>query len=168
MSNLQFTDQQLRNLDTLETFVTELEKKLGYEALGEIYPEICTNVLRPNGKSRYQQKLKNVHVLTFKTECYKLKLIPSTENCIEVYWIEVKDTERCRGLGSELMNTILDISDELNIKVKAIPCDMMGDGTIEVLYRIRNWYRSLGFKPSKIEPASYHYLPKKNLVEQEN
>ena len=167
MNNHNFTDQQLRNLDTLETFVTKLEQELGYEALAEIYHSMETNVLRRK-KSRYKQVWNNVHVLTFETECYKLKLIPSTENCIEVYWIEIKDTERCKGLGSELMNTILDISDELNIKVKAIPCDMFGDGKIETLYRIRNWYRSLGFKPSKIEPAAYYYTPQKNLVEQEN
>ena len=45
------------------------------------------------------------------------------------------------------MNTILDVSDELGIGVKLIPVDF--DNTerkIENLYRLRNWYKSFGFK----------------------
>lgn len=167
MKEITLTKQQELNLQTLEMFSQKLESKLGYQPAAEVFKELKTSVWKSK-RSRYVQTIPQAFVLTFETECYKLQLIPSSQNCVEVYWIEIKDEQRCKGIGSELMNTILDIADELNIKVKAVPCDMFGDGQVKVLYRIREWYRSLGFKPSIIENCVYFYTPNKVLAEQKN
>jgi len=78
-------------------------------------------------------------------ENYRLSLLPNNSNSIEIWWIQVY--KKGKGFGTNLMNIILDISDELGIGVKVIPVDFdTEDENIEHLYRLRSWYKSFGFK----------------------
>ena len=50
-----------------------------------------------------------------------MSFIPSSENEIELFKIEVNDRYRKSGVGTEILNLILDTSDELNIGLKLLP-----------------------------------------------
>ena len=82
--------------------------------------------------------------MEFKNEDYRLSLIPHNSNTIEIWWIQVYT--KGNGLGTDIMNIILDISDELGIGVKVIPVDIDNKECKKGnLYRLRDWYKSFGF-----------------------
>ncbi|WP_289063843.1 hypothetical protein [uncultured Zobellia sp.] len=75
---------------------------------------------------------------------FRLSLIPNNNHSIEIWWIQVYN--KGNKLGTEIMNKILDVSDELGVGVKVIPVDIDNpDGKVRNLYRLRDWYRSFGF-----------------------
>jgi hypothetical protein len=59
--------------------------------------------------------------ILIRTKKWTLVFTEGSEKEIELFKIEIKDPYRRTGVGTELMNNILDVSDELNIGVKLIP-----------------------------------------------
>jgi len=146
-----------------ENFVEQVEKKLCKEPLCEIWAEVQTNVLNYKSSKRYIETKLNCPIATFETSSYILRFIPDGNQSVELYWIET--TKKGNGLGTDLMNIILDISDEMNIKIKAIPSDFdeyKGSNKIPgkgYLPELRDWYRSFGFKSTIISPCVFYYTP---------
>ena len=112
-------------------------------------------IFRTKGVS-YQMKIKN--------EDYRLSLIPNNSNSIEVWWIQVY--KKGNGLGTDIMNNILDVSDELGIGVKVIPVDIDSEEFVKGnLYRLRGWYRSFGFKSRNFERTpELYYEPQREQI----
>lgn len=154
-----FIEKHQDKVRTLEIFGKKLENILGVSPLPYV-TMTETGVLSPKGKW-YRELKKDVFVLDFRTDCYKLLLTTHNENTIELNWIEVNSDKRCKGSGTELINILLDISDETGISVRTIPADIDNpEGDIEVLYRLRRWYKSFGFKPSTLTPSVFYYKQK--------
>ena len=64
---------------------------------------------------------KDSFLMEVSSEKWILLFIPSSENEIELFKIEVNDRYRKSGVGTEVLNLILDTSDELNIGLKLLP-----------------------------------------------
>jgi len=146
-----------------ENFLQQVEKKLCQQPVCEIVPKVQTDVFNFKSTKRYIETKLNCPIATFETTSYILKFIPDGNQSVELYWIET--TKRGNGLGTDLINVILDISDEMNVKIKTIPADfdkykdsdkIHGRG---YLPELRDWYRSFGFKSTIISPCVFHYTP---------
>jgi len=149
------------NSELMEMFVSELSKKVQFNSInGEINKQLVTEVL--DFKNRRYREVKNrVPQLNMENECIKLSFIPCNNNTIELFWIETL-TEKCQGYGTEIMNHILDVADELGINVRTIPADFNHDAQTfteskKMLNRLRAWYESFGFtneyKNNKKQPT---------------
>jgi hypothetical protein len=144
-------------VELLSMFGDEIRMKLDVPLsnIGTYVTNIHTEVASGNG--RYSEKKHQTPMFELKTDCFRLAFTKHSDDTIELYWIEVFD--KCKGMGSELMNIILDTADEMGVNVRCIPTDMKGDGNIKTLYRIRDWYRSFGFEAGKLAKAVFTYSP---------
>ena len=69
-------------------------------------------------------------------------------DCIELWWLEV--TKKNAGLGTEIMNAILDTIDELSMKLYLTPVPFAAQARTKkdyanAFYRLRNWYDIIWF-----------------------
>jgi hypothetical protein len=141
---IKINNSQLTKLELLEIFVINLSSKLGLEPSDfiPIKDRTFCNVLHGN-KVYTETGIK--HTLGYINNDYRLIFSESNENTVELYWIQMFN--KGLGLGSEIMNTILDLSDEFGIRIRVIPVDIDNyERKIKNLFRLRNWYRSFGFK----------------------
>ena len=77
-------------------------------------------------------------------------------NCMFLEHIEVD--KKSKGLGTHIMNIILDVCDEINESLTCVPTDIKGKpGKLE---KIRSWYSSLEFKKVINNSIFYRYSPK--------
>jgi len=131
-------------LETLNKFRVNLCEKIGIKSSdwNDYFFEKrlsvnCNNKIFSTSGESFQME--------YRTQKFRLGLIPMNNDSIEIWWIEVFN--KGTGLGSEIINNILDVSDQLGIGVKVIPVDFDNqEGKIENLYRLRDWYRSFGFE----------------------
>ena len=73
---------------------------------------------------------------------------------IELWWMETKT--KGQGMGTVLLNQVLDVADEMGIKITLCPIPQ-GDMSISTL---RNWYSEFEFKGNKFNPYMT-YKPQK-------
>lgn len=144
-------------IETLELFADTVRERLGvgYEQVTCYISDIQTSVCRVNARGRYEETKPKCAVFSMTTDCFRLDLIQHNSKCVEIYWIETYD--RCKGQGTDIMNTILDVADELQIDVRAIPADFDSGGDFRLLVRLRDWYRSFGFVASKFNREVFMY-----------
>ena len=101
----------------------------------------------------------DTYAVEFTTNEYSVTFCPSNEGCVELYKIEVKKP-KC-GIGKNLLNLILDVCDNMNIKCILIPVgefiNRYGKSTpTNVLIQ---WYGSFGFKKNMLTHY-FIYTPK--------
>jgi len=85
-------------------------------------------------------------------ECYDNNIT----NGMFLEHIEVDN--KSKGLGTLIMNIILDVCDEMKESLTCVPTDIVGKtGKLD---KIRNWYSSLEFKKVKNNSIFYRYNPK--------
>jgi len=145
-------------IQTLENFADAVRERLGFPAENVkcVIQDIWTDVSKVNRRGRFMEKKTQCATFNMKNDCYHLSLIQHNSQCVEVYWIQVFD--KCKGLGTEIMNHILDIADEQGIDVRAIPSDF--DNPTKdprVLVKLRDWYRSFGFVAGKLQKEVFVY-----------
>lgn len=146
--------------ETFYDFMHALEEKLGLISEKTIKEELHTSVLNLKTKKRYNEIKKFTFVARYENDAYKLDIIPYSKDCVEIFWIEAKIKRS--GIGTDLMNTILDLADEKKVKVRTIPCDFDDYvGEKQYLLILRDWYRSFGFRPSPIHDPVFYYDPNK-------
>jgi GNAT superfamily N-acetyltransferase len=153
-TTIQQTFEEMSKKDQLLVRFTErLEEVLGI-TFELKYGPISTGVLY-NGHYRMKSELTKVHSVN--TSNYRLLFIPGTNECVELYIIEV--FKRGNGFGTELMNKILDVCDELGVTLRLVPSDFSSDENSpkNYLQSIRNWYISFGFELSKLSRMGYYY-----------
>ena len=83
---------------------------------------------------------------------------------IELFVIDVFNTGK--GLGTKIMNHMLDVADEMNVKIKLIPIAYRASGTINFerdCARLKRFYMDFGFVPTSISPY-LTYTPVKDLI----
>ena len=64
--------------------------------------------------------------------------------------ITVNKSERNKGLGTEVINKIYDISEDSNIPIYLIPYpaeEFKSEKEPELIKRLKNWYEEIGFGP---------------------
>ena len=137
------------NSELMEMFVSVLSERITFNSVtGVINESLVTEVLDYKNR-RYREVKNRVPQLTMMNECIKLSFIPCNNNTIELFWIETL-TEKCQGYGTEVMNHILDVADELGINIRTIPADFdhgeTGYAAMKMLNRLRAWYESFGFE----------------------
>jgi len=137
-------NHETRKTKLLEVFVVELSSRLGLEPL-DFIPKIQNiGVSVRHLFGRYIER-KITHTLNYYCDDFKLIMSEYDEKTIELWWIEVFN--KGKGLGSDILNKILCLSDELGIGIRIIPVDIDNkEGKIKTLYRLRNWYKSFGLK----------------------
>lgn len=147
-------------LDTLEWFATGLAKKIGISP-SDWAPRIAHHSSRVwdiNKKKPYYEEKPSLHIMSYEDECFRLEISEVSEDCVELLWLKVSD--KCKGRGTELVNSVLDTADEMGIKVKVLPVDyepnLIGNQTTDIDYLkwLRDWYKSFEFKSySTLTPA---------------
>jgi len=145
------------NQIVLKNFVNEVSKELNVEFEG-YYTFFERGV--PKGK---KEKIVKFYSLFFRSisKQYDISFIPFSNDSIELWKINVNN--RGKGLGSEIMSRILDVSDRTGIKVKLVPVDYDKDKNTpkDYLNSLKNWYsEGFGFKKSIFSFDPYYtYSP---------
>jgi len=176
-----FDTTNLPKILTLDTFIRELSKKLGVKPSDWLfqpsYPCRTSSTFIPfNQRNRKKQKRKEVKfektVPTFILQTEKFKLIMSAVSEFKVEIFMIKSLKEIKGIGTNLMNNILDVSDELGINVDVIPSDydvefrkkfeespdtIKGQGLTKYMKFLVSWYKSFGFKSSMFTPKLTYY-----------
>jgi hypothetical protein len=107
---------------------------------------------------RYQSK-EPLPTAFFETDDYFIQLF-FDGNSVELHIIEVFNPNK--GLGTELMNYLLDAADEMKVKIKLIPIAYKSSGTADFISnsnRLKRFYKDFNFVQSKISPYMI-YTPK--------
>jgi len=148
-------------LKVLEEFVTEVSNELNVEFENEI---IDFTRMTLNGKKIKFHKFISPIYHYFSDE-FELSFIPFSENSVELWKINVKN--RGKGIGSEIMSKIMDVSDRTGINIKLVPVDYDCDENHQngYLIKLKTWYTiGLGFvKPRISFDPFYTYYPLNEL-----
>ena len=162
MLNLNLTDAPVQlvqpktsyteaSLETVETFATEIANRCGFST-DEWQCEIrnCSaevDHIDMSGR-RFRKVYTKTPMMTYQDQCIKLTISAVSDRAIEIFWLEVL-SDRCNGVGTDMMNTILDIADDNGINVRVLPVNFdCGDGhPFKYLIWLRDWYKSFGFRP---------------------
>lgn len=142
--------------ETLRVFVKELSSSLNV-SVNDFWCGVKPLSARVVHNMKLFQDFNTKLVYKYSNEKIKIQFTPVDSNTVELQWIEVYDNGK--GLGSDLMNDILDVSDKTQIKVKVLPVDFKFKEYGGYLNRLRDWYKSFGFT-SKIynnTPYLYYY-----------
>jgi len=148
-------------IKTLTKFGMGMEEKLGGGFEMTFCPLADFQVSRINPKTGYGKvKTKEAYAIEFNSPLFRLKFCELSENEVELFWIETYSVGG--GLGTQLMNQILDVADEMNIRIKAIPVPIrsneINDGKC-YLTRLRQWYQSFGFRSNVFDKVAMTYNP---------
>ena len=148
---LMYTDDNIPpSVLLLENFCTRLAENIGFDC-DEWFPHIkdgWVSVFWEQKKRQYENKKSNKHTMKYEDECLKLEIMEVSPTEVEIFWIETKD--KCKGMGSDIVNKVLDTADEMGVDVRVLPVDFdtewSGLEPIQYLRRLREWYKSFGFK----------------------
>ena len=118
-----------------------------------------TLIYQKNKLKNYKEDKYGEYFL-YENDVCKLQFYELTESIVELFWIEVN--YKNKGMGTLLLNKILDAADEVNVEIKLIPIPLHScEFDFESKRRLRNWYESFGFRSkSTLSPAMY-YSPNK-------
>jgi len=158
-----YTENKPKGVETLEDFVTLLSKNLDIKQedwLPMVSP-IHAKVYWENKNKAYTEKKEQVHIMNYEDECVKLQFYALDDDTVELGHIEIHD--RCKGMGTEILNTILDTADELDVDIRVLPVDFDCGGVepIKYLRWLREWYKSFDFVSySQFSPALKYYSNK--------
>jgi hypothetical protein len=142
--------------------INELGKPTGQKFMSVAYPYII------KGLNSYSIKYKAAQypfVLEWSTNEYTIQL-GINDDCKSLYLHGIEVIKKGHGLGTELMNKILDHCDNENINLKlcAFPVEYSKDpfkyGTKRILpkyFKLKDWYTSLGFK--SLSSGEMEYVP---------
>ncbi|MFM7015103.1 MAG: hypothetical protein ACKOX3_02135 [Bacteroidota bacterium] len=146
-------------LIVLDSFVKEVSKELNVKFSFDI------STFQRGIQRGKKYKIENFISPIYRTKSneYELSFIPYSTDSVELWKINVN--ERGKGIGSEIMSSILDVSDRTGIKVKLVPVNYDEDENTPKDYftRLRNWY-SEGFefqKPKLPFDQYFTYYPSK-------
>lgn len=147
-------------VEILEDFTTVLTDYLNIQQEDwlPIVSPITAEVYWEEKKTRYIENHKQLHIMNYENDYMKLQLYSHSFTCIELGWLEIYQPGK--GLGTDILNTILDVADDMRIDIRVLPVDFKCGNTkpIEYLRWLRSWYKSFNFKSySKKSPALKYY-----------
>ena len=104
--------------------------------------------------SGYKAKFKNMNfavILSYESDDYGIA-VSNSEDFDNIYLAAIKVHKQGQGLGTELMNKILDHCDKNNVKLYLHPFPLEytkenfnAKKALPLFYRLRDWYKSFGF-----------------------
>jgi hypothetical protein len=130
--------------DTFEVFIKNLSMLIGEPTS---YRKMNLSHDEYRGQRRVPISIKyNTYAVKYITEEYSVTFCPSDNGVIELYKIEIKN-QKC-GIGTNLLNLILDVCDNMNIKCALIPVGEFRNryGMTTPTNVLIQWYGSFGFK----------------------
>ena len=93
---------------------------------------------------------KNTALIGLQHEDFSIIFGEGTTTSIEIYMIETKTQNK--GIGTLVMNQVLDLADELELDITLIPTPYKNLNDDKYCTFLRTWYLSFGFKPSPFSP----------------
>lgn len=145
--------------DTFKAFINNLSTIIGEPTLQY---ESNLSHIEYRGTRRVPIKINyKTHAVEFTTDEYSVTFCPIDIQSIEIYKIEIKKP-KC-GVGTKLMNLILDVCDNMRIKCALIPVgefiNRFGKSTPTVA--LIRWYGSFGFKKNTL---THYFIYSPNLL----
>jgi hypothetical protein len=130
--------------DTFNVFIKNLSMLIGEPTSRRI-----TNLSHDEYRGKRRAPISiiyNTYAVQFTTDEYSVTFCPSDNGVVELYKIEIKKP-KC-GIGTNLMNLILDVCDKMNIKCALIPVGEFRNryGMTTPTNVLIQWYGSFGFK----------------------
>ena len=92
---------------------------------------------------RIKHETNNLHVFIYNE--YQIALVPWNDG---IMLIDIKVKDKNKGIGTRVMNELYDISELLNTPIYLIPYpseNFDANKEKEVISRVENWYKRLGF-----------------------
>ena len=159
---VQFTEKQLEEYlqdpkNVLQLFMSEFVERNGYD-----HSKVKADLLEAKntetywkGKEWYNTK-KNTAMIGLQHKTFSIIFAEGTTDSIEVYMIESKLQNK--GVGTRIMEQVLDLADELELNVTLIPTAYKNQDDHAYLSFLRQWYFDLGFDHSTFSPVmKYKY-----------
>lgn len=88
------------------------------------------------------------NLLELRTEDYQLQIFPFDDGLM-VHSLIVNDNKRGKGIGTEVMNKLYDISEDMEIPLYVIPFPAIDNydqsKIFEIVEPLHKWYEELGF-----------------------
>lgn len=101
-------------------------------------------------------------IISYEYDDYSVAL-SNSEDMENIYLAAIKVNKRGNGLGTELMNKILDHCDKLNVKLylHPFPLEYTKENfnekkALPIFYRLRDWYKSFGLVEQADGYLVYH------------
>ena len=93
---------------------------------------------------------------TIHSDQIQLEFYTKSKDTVELWWMETKP--KGQGMGTMLLNNVLDAADELGIKIILCPIPQ-GEDKMSIT-KLREWYSEFDFKANKFNPYMT-YTPQK-------
>ena len=144
---------------TLRRFSDELMNELGIVPI--IDEKHAKSEIVIKNKTKTKEHYCEQH--KFKCEDYRLVFIPFNENTVELFTF--KTYEYGKGKGTEVLNTILNVCDKMNINLKLDPFGFIeGKNTPSYNRWLKGWYKRFEFKEIPFDRfGGLIYKPEQNL-----
>lgn len=129
--------------DAYLDFISKFKEVMGVEETESTFLNLGH---QEGSKNKLVEVSVYTHATRFTTDDWTLFVTPYNNAGIEIYKIEA--SKAGSGIGTNLMNSVLDIADELNICVNLVPVpftNRYGIGGINHT-KLNEWYMSFGFK----------------------
>lgn len=135
--------------DAYLDFVSRFKEVTGVE---ETISDFLTLGHQEGSKNKLVEVSVYTHSTRFTTDDWTLFVTPYNNAGIEIYKIEA--SKAGSGIGTNLMNTALDIADELNICVNLVPVPFLNRYGVDGINpsKLNEWYMSFGFKKNFQSP----------------
>jgi|TARA_R110000823_G_C15811931_1_gene488335 hypothetical protein len=93
---------------------------------------------------------------TIHSDQIQVEFYTKSKDTVELWWMETKP--KGKGMGTMVLNNILDAADELGINIILCPIPQ-GEGAMPIT-KLRKWYSEFDFKANKFNPYMT-YAPQK-------
>lgn len=152
-----FTQEQLVQYlqdpkNVVQIFMSSFVETYGYDH-NKVKAEIVeTKGTRTMWKGKpWISEQKNVGLIGLQHDTFSIIFGEGTTNSIEVYMIEAKIQNQ--GIGTKVMEQVLDLADELGINVTLTPTPYKNIDDAKYCAFLRQWYYDLGFDNSPFSPV---------------
>ena len=157
MTKVQLSEKELEKYlqdpkNVLQIFMGSFVDKYGYDH-SKVKAEISetkNTATYWKGKEWYNTK-KNSALIGLQHKTFSIIFGEGTTDSIEVYMIETK--KQGKGVGTRVMEQVLDLADELGLDVTLIPTAYKNQNDMQYLSFLRQWYYDLGFDHSTFSPV---------------
>jgi len=157
MTKLELTTEELEKFledpkNVVQMFMGAFVEKYGYD-----HNKVKASISETKGtETMWKGKLwnstsTNAGMIGLQHPTFNLVLSENTTDCIEVYMISAK--KQGRGIGTRVMEQVLDLADELGIDVTLIPSPYKNKNDKQYLSFLRKWYYDLGFDHNMFSPV---------------
>ena len=164
---IQLENKGLNGIRTLEMFImTYSEKSILDISENEWIPMVRPHKSRVNWKSigfsnNYTEIDDQKCIISYEDDCIRLEFSNVNDTTIELLFLNVQ--YKCKGLGSKVLNNILDICDEMGLILKVLPVNYEVPKSMymtdkEYLKWLREWYKSFDLVSIDKTPNLY-FIP---------